>query len=517
MAQLAPLINGYLYADYLVAGFISGFRLGYDGPRNFRKSPNLPSSRELPLVIDAAINNEVLLQRVQGPFENPPFINMQISPIGCVPKKAPNEYRMIHHLSYPEGSSINTHIIPELATVQYASFDDAVNLLISSGPNSLLAKTDIECAFRIIPIHQLDHELLGIHWNNSYYYDTCLPFGASSSCAIFERFSSGLQWVSLNKLGIANMVHILDDFLIIGPPSSPKCQADLDTFLHFCKTVGVPIKASKTVLPTTVLSFMGLLLDSVSMEARLPEDKLDKLRALLRTHCKCRKITLHDLQSLLGFLNYCCLVVRPGRCFMRRLTDLTKGKTHKHHFITLAKDARKDLKAWLLFAESYNGRSLLLDQRWVSSESLHLFTDAASSKGYAAIFKSHWFMGSWSKQHASLHITFHELLPIVLAFEIWGSQLANKCISLHSDNMSVVHILNKQSSKDSDVMVLVRRFVICCMSFNILTKAFHIPGKKNVLPDLLSRFQVEEFHRLAPAMDTVPTPIPEQLKEQMYL
>lgn len=126
-------------------------------------------------------------------------------------------------------------------------------------------------------------------------------------------------------------------------------------------------------------------------------------------------------------------------------------------------------------------------------------------------------MGSWSTRHSPLHITFKEMLPIVIAFKIWGTTLANKCIILHSDNMAVVQILNKQTSKDKDVMSLVRQFVLCCMRHNILTKATHIAGKLNVLPDLLSRFQVNEFHRLAPDMDVAQTPIPQALKDKLHL
>ena len=124
-------------------------------------------------------------------------------------------------------------------------------------------------------------------------------------------------------------------------------------------------------------------------------------------------------------------------------------------------------------------------------------------------------MGKWSESHSSLHITFQEMLPIVIAFEIWGAALANKCLILHSDNMAVVHILNTHTSKDANIMVLVRRFVLCCI--NILTKAVHIQGKLNTLPDLLSRFQEEEFHRLAPDMDLLQTPIPLYLKEELHL
>ena len=111
----------------------------------------------------------------------------------------------------------------------------------------------------------------------------------------------------------------------------------------------------------------------------------------------------------------------------------------------------------------------------------------------------------------SMHITFKELFPIVLVFEIWGPQLKNQSITLHSDNYAVVYIINKQSSKDQLIMCLVRRFVLACMRYNILTHAVHEPGKLNVLSDLVSRFQLQEFHRLAPNMDKEPTPIPPEL------
>lgn len=138
--------------------------------------------------------------------------------------------------------------------------------------------------------------------------------GASSSCAIFERFSSGLEWIAKKKLHIPHMLHILDDFLIMGASNSDQCQNNLDKFLSMCNTIGVPIKKEKTELPTTCIVFMGLELDSIHMEARLPIDKLTKLRQTLSDQTK-RRITLKDLQKLLGLLNVCCNVVIPGRCF----------------------------------------------------------------------------------------------------------------------------------------------------------------------------------------------------------
>lgn len=454
---------------------------------------------------------ELHSNRVKGPFSVPPFPNLRISPIGLVPKKSPGQFRLIHHLSYPEGNAINDFIEPALTSVHYSTFDDAAAKLLQLGHGALFAKTDIDSAFRLIPIHPDDHCLLGFRFDNQYYYDTCLPMGASSSCAIFERFSSALQFAAETHLGIQHIVHILDDFLFLSSAESASCQNDLDRFLQFCQHIGVPIKLDKTESARTVITFMGLELDSVRMEARLPVDKLTKVRDQLSNMSRTRKVTLKELQSLLGLLNFCCQVVPPGRCFLRRLTDLTCKVTKPHHKITLNKESRRDLQAWSLFVDHFNGRNLLLKKQWLTTSSLHLYTDAAGGSGFGAVFGSHWFYGQWPVQLSPFHITFKEFFPIVLAVELWGPLLQDKCIIFHSDNMAVVHILNSQTSKEPFIMVLVRRFVLSCMRYNILTQAEHIPGVTNILPDLLSRLQIAKFRELAPHADPEPTPLPPDL------
>ena len=62
-------------------------------------------------------------------------------------------------------------------------------------------------------------------------------------------------------------------------------------------------------------------------------------------------------------------------------------------------------------------------------------------------------------------------------------------------------------------MQLVRPLVLACMKYNILLGCVHISGKYNILPDLLSCLQVEEFHRTAPDMNNIPTLIPACLLE----
>jgi hypothetical protein len=49
-----------------------------------------------------------------------------------------------------------------------------------------------------------------------FYFDRCLPMGASSSCQIFEKFSCAIQWIMQTKYHAAGMSHIIDDFLFVG-------------------------------------------------------------------------------------------------------------------------------------------------------------------------------------------------------------------------------------------------------------------------------------------------------------
>eukprot|EP00105_Crassostrea_gigas_P040664 XP_019924812.1 PREDICTED: uncharacterized protein LOC105333150 [Crassostrea gigas] len=134
-----------------------------------------------------------------------------------------------------------------------------------------------------------------------------------------QASSSSNSSIDLNN---ANLLNNLQQ-LFSGPPSSQKCLSDVNNFENLCQRLGVPLKQSKTILPTTCLAIYGIEVDSVHMISRLPEDKLVNLRQLLAKTVHRRKVHLKELQSLIGSLNFACQVVTPGRAFLRRLIDST--------------------------------------------------------------------------------------------------------------------------------------------------------------------------------------------------
>ena len=116
-----------------------------------------------------------------------------------------------------------------------------------------------------------------------------------------------------------------------------------------------------------------------------------------------------------------------------------------------------------------------------------------------------------------MNIALLEIYPIYLSLVIWVEHFKNKCINIKSDNMSVVFILNQFSSKDDNIMIIVRHLVLHCMNNNILIRSSHIRGCENKIPDLLSRQQVNKALELDPSLNLVPESIPRHLHLQTLL
>ena len=254
----------------------------------------------------------------------------------------------------------------------------------------------------------------------------------------------------------------------------------------------------KTIGPATTLAFAGIELDSIQMEACLPPDKLAKCGQLISIFLVRKKVTLHEIQVLIGLLHFACSVIVPGRAFLRRLIDLTIGIKAPHHKIRISKEVKEDLRVWQEFLSNYNGRSFFLSDNWASSNTLQLYTDASGAFGFGAIFGRHWCYGKWPPSLLHLNIAILEFYPIVLSLYLWGNEIRNSSILFFTDNEALVNVINKQSCRDKSLMFFVRKLVL-------------------VLADSLSRLQVQTFKQLAPAhMNPSLTKIPRQIGSHSF-
>ena len=83
--------------------------------------------------------------------------------------------------------------------------------------------------------------------------------------------------------------------------------------MMFFNKLGLPLSVKKTARPSKVLEYLGVILDSEQMEARLPLDKLRRITDPVNSFQSRTSCTKRELLNLLGHLNFACRIIYPGR------------------------------------------------------------------------------------------------------------------------------------------------------------------------------------------------------------
>ena len=512
---LSKWLEGYPNRATIVSIFAQGAMIDFKGINSPLTSANSQSAILHAEAVTHKLQEELSKNRIAGPFSSIPLEQFKISPLALREKQETGKYRLLHNLSFPYDEQSVNYNIPKTSThVKYESISDAIESIHHCSPTAYMAKSDIADAFRIVPLHPSQYHLTGFSWQGYYYYDKCLPQGCASSCKIFESISSAIKWILECKLGVTNVVKVLDDFFFVGR-TKQQCQDALDKFLYICQQLGIPLATHKTVGPTQVITFLGIELDTTHMTARLPIDKLNRYRDHILTIAKQNKATLREIKSITGQLQFATTVITSGRPFLRRLYDLTMLVKKPHHYIRLTQQVKLDLDVWLHFLQHYNGKTFIHQQVITDSTTAHFYSDA-SKTAFGATYGTHWIQGEWPANWQLEEITVLELYPIFLAIHIFQRKMTNAHIVFHCDNSGIVAVLNKQSSKHKPLMSIIRPLVLALLQSNVTFHAEHIPGVDNILCDAISRHQVtaEMLHHYG--MRLQKTPIPEQLQPNNF-
>ena len=173
-------------------------------------------------------------------------------------------------------------------------------------------------------------------------------------------------------------------------------------------------------------------MDTVSLQLRLPKDKLANLKETLSYSVQRRTISKKDLQRLMGLFQFATKVVRPGRPFLRRLHAMQDIGSHPNHFIRLNIPARADIMWWYIFMEEWNGVSLLWDLG-LQVPNVQVYTDASGNWGCRAFLDRMWFHLEWLTRLRPLSIAVKEMCPVVLAAATFGQRWAGKVVQFVVD------------------------------------------------------------------------------------
>ena len=80
-------------------------------------------------------------------------------------------------------------------------------MITNYGLGALIAKFDVEAAYRNIAGHPSDRYLLGMKWRQHYYVDLVLPLGLRFAPYIFYSAADMVEWILLNTHNVSELLH----------------------------------------------------------------------------------------------------------------------------------------------------------------------------------------------------------------------------------------------------------------------------------------------------------------------
>jgi hypothetical protein len=511
------------YEDPEVADLLRfGFPVGYcPGDRSACADGKVRTHKGAvyyPDAVNAFLDSEVSLGATLGPFDNNPLMSpLTLSPLNTVDKDNGRKRRVIVDLSWPEGSSVNDGIdkrryLDDDIQLHYPSVDSLLDIVRDKGSGCLLFKRDLRRAYRQIPVDPGDIHLLGYSWQSRIYIDRVFPFGLRSAAYICQRVTSALTYIAREK-GVS-CVNYLDDFG--GAESPPMALNAFETLGEVLASAGAEESIEKACPPATVMTFLGVEIDTLAMEIRVPQDKLVAIRERLPDWLHKRTCSKKELQSLIGRLAFIAKCVAPGRLFLSRLLECLRGLCRAEDTVHLSVEFCKDIRWWYDFVAVYNGISIIKRDPWLAAD--QIFSTDACLIGCGGVCGRKYFHAEFpsSIRERGWPIAILECLAIVVAAKLWAHDWTGKRVTVACDNMATVIVLNSGRAKHTVLLRCLRELAYLAAVHEFEYRAVHIPGVRNTAADILSRWSLlsnceSRFQRVMQCDNLVECEVPEVL------
>ena len=223
-------------------------------------------------------------------------------------------------------------------------------------------------------------------------------------------------------------------------------------FWRSVKKSTFPIAPEKTHWASTIVEFLGMLIDSRRKIICIPLIKRVKALRLLENLLNSNKTTVLKLQQISGLLNFLCKGIFPGRAFVHRYYSKTIGKK-QHHHVRVVGEMKADTVTWISFSHSQES----VARPWVDfklvndAETIQFYSDASwvHNKGLGRFFNGSWCYAQWEEGFVEKYkpsIEYLELYALTVGVLLWFHKLKDRRVRIHCDNLTICHVLNSNSS-----------------------------------------------------------------------
>lgn len=552
------LLCGYEHQRLLIDIAYNGYKAEW---KHSRTNPTWPDNHQSAQAFSASVLKSIAAGQDAGEYliVDPDILkrwNIQVSLFGAVPKSGVDpqvEVRVIHDLSFPIRHSTNDAtnqsalpVVPYTSVKELAIRIEAEYKRIqeSANPNTRIkiCKGDVKGAFRHLRIQETDAIWMGGAFTdqNARIIDMSAPFGWTGSPSFYAVFGRAISLIvsreSPASMHPGNCDHRpffayewVDDHILIEADEGDRCLIASDTLRLAMMSILGPkaINESKFSSWNESLVALGLEWDCINRTVSMPVQKIIKALGRVTSALEAKRLSLKQLQELLGSLSHVCLCVRSAKPFYQNLQSKCKSRS-RYQVISLGSGELDDLKWFdiILRVGRLRGVPTSLFSE-LPSPDVHLYVDA-SDEGLAVLDPSGKRFIRCSFDHDELKsiasgefdFNIREKFSIALAAFIFAPSWHNLfCpriphVKFWSDNTSSVARSNSLGSYHRFSKELNRSIGLIEAVYGIRISAEHIPGVANVLADAGSRPRNRALNKLFDdfCSDWVRVQVPAQLR-----
>ena len=113
-----------------------------------------------------------------------------------------DNHHIVQDLSFPRNDpahwSVNKHINIDDFRCDWGTFNNVRTIVMDASDRTEAATLDVDSAFRCCPIIPSQQPNFVIHWNNLFYINHNVPFGATSSGGVFRKVAKAMLAILLS-------------------------------------------------------------------------------------------------------------------------------------------------------------------------------------------------------------------------------------------------------------------------------------------------------------------------------
>lgn len=349
------------------------------------------------------------------------------------------------------------------------------------GRNHFMASVDDKSGYDHVRVSERSKSYFGFQFGGWFFVYNTIPFGFKLSAYIYQKLGY-FATAYCRRLGVPCLQYIDDRMISEWHGKSLFTNQKLlvlRSIYIVCQLLvrlGYFLALEKCVLiPTKILKYLGLLIDSQKLAFLLPEEKRNRFAELRDFILSEDSVDIKTLQRFAGKCISFVLVVPASRLYSREVHRAIGMAERNSRRVEVVGALREEIEFWK-FLDNWNGFVSWRSERHLQ---ISLATDSSGYKWGALVFSQKESFGDFWGIDDKRPIHLKEGDALLNALLSLGKQVENHRVDAYVDNKALVHVWENQGGKDVRFNNIMKSIFVFTEKNNVDLKLHFIPSGDN--------------------------------------